>query len=29
MGLAVSPRDAQPPITKAVPNNLDDLDVPF
>ena len=29
LGLAVSPRDAQPPASKPMPNNLDDLDVPF
>ena len=29
MGLAVSPRDAQPPASKPVPKNLDDSDIPF
>ena len=29
LGLAVSPRDAQPPASKPLPKNLDDLDVPF
>jgi hypothetical protein len=31
MGLAVSPRDAQPPASKPLPKNLDDSssDIPF
>ena len=29
MGLAVSPKDAQPPTSKPVPKNLDDSDFPF
>ena len=29
LGLAVSPRDAQPPTSKPVPKNLDDSDFPF
>ena len=29
MGLAVSPRDVQPPASKPVPKNLDDSDFPF
>ena len=29
LGLAVSPRDAQPPSSKPVPKNLDDSDFPF
>ena len=29
MGLAVSPRDAQPPASKPMPNNLDDDSIPF
>ena len=29
MGLAVSPKDAQPSTSKPAPKNLDDLDVPF
>jgi hypothetical protein len=29
MGLAVSPRDAQPPANKPVAKNLDDSDIPF
>lgn len=29
LGLAVSPRDAQPPASKPVPKNLDDSDFPF
>lgn len=29
LGLAVSPRDAQPPASKPVPKNLDDSDIPF
>jgi hypothetical protein len=29
MGLAVSPRDAQPPASKPVPKNLEDSDIPF
>ena len=29
MGLAVSPRDAQPPASKPVPKSFDDSDVPF
>ena len=29
MGLAVSPRDAQPPASKPVPKNLDDDSIPF
>jgi hypothetical protein len=29
MGLAVSPRDAQPPASKPMPKNLDDSDIPF
>jgi hypothetical protein len=29
MGLAVSPRDAQPPASKPLPKNLDDDLIPF
>jgi hypothetical protein len=29
MGLAVSPRDAQPPATRPAPSNLKDDDIPF
>jgi hypothetical protein len=29
MGLAVSPRDAQPPASKPVASNLKDDDIPF
>jgi len=29
LGLAVSPRDAQPPVTKPIPKNLDDDLIPF
>ena len=29
MGLAVSPRDAQPPASKPTPKNLEDSDIPF
>ena len=29
LGLAVSPRDAQPPASKPIPKNLDDSDIPF
>jgi hypothetical protein len=29
MGLAVSPRDAQPPASKPMPKNLDDDSIPF
>ena len=29
MGLAVSPRDAQPPASKPLPKNLDDDSIPF
>jgi hypothetical protein len=29
LGLAVSPRDAQPPASKPVAKNLDDSDIPF
>jgi hypothetical protein len=29
MGLAVSPKDAQPPTSKPVPSNLKDDDIPF
>lgn len=29
LGLAVSPRDAQPPASKPVPKNLDDDLIPF
>jgi hypothetical protein len=29
MGLAVSPRDAQPPVNKSVAKNLEDSDIPF
>ena len=29
MGLAVSPRDAQPPASKPMPKNLDDDLIPF
>lgn len=29
MGLAVSPKDAQPPASKPVPKNLDDDSIPF
>ena len=29
MGLAVSPRDAQPPASKPIPKSFDDSDVPF
>lgn len=29
MGLAVSPKDAQPPASKPVPKNLEDSDIPF
>jgi len=29
MGLAVSPRDAQPPVSKPLPKNLDDDLIPF
>ena len=29
MGLAVSPKDAQPPVGKPVPSNLKDDDIPF
>jgi hypothetical protein len=29
LGLAVSPRDAQPPASKPTPKNLEDSDIPF
>ena len=29
MGLAVSPKDAQPPASKPIPSNLKDDDIPF
>jgi hypothetical protein len=29
MGLAVSPKDAQPPVGKPVAKNLEDSDIPF
>ena len=29
MGLAVSPKDAQPPASKPMPKNLDDDSIPF
>jgi len=29
MGLAVSPRDAQPPASKPLPKDLEDSDIPF
>jgi len=29
MGLAVSPRDAQPPASKPMPKNFDDDSIPF
>ena len=29
LGLAVSPKDAQPPASKPLPKNLDDSDFPF
>ena len=29
MGLAVSPRDAQPPASKPMPKDLEDSDIPF
>lgn len=29
MGLAVSPRDAQPPASKPLPKNIEDSDIPF
>ena len=29
MGLAVSPRDAQPPASRPMPKNLEDSDIPF
>lgn len=29
LGLAVSPRDAQPPASKPMPKNLEDSDIPF
>jgi hypothetical protein len=29
MGLAVSPKDGQPPASKPVPSNLKDDDIPF
>ena len=29
MGLAVSPKDAQPPASKPLPKNLEDSDIPF
>jgi hypothetical protein len=29
MGLAVSPRDAQPPASKPLPKNLEDDSIPF
>lgn len=29
MGLAVSPKDAQPPASKPAPKNLEDSDIPF
>ena len=29
MGLAVSPKDAQPPASKPMPKNLEDSDIPF
>jgi len=29
MGLAVSPKDGQPPANKLVPSNLDDSEIPF
>jgi hypothetical protein len=29
LGLAVSPRDAQPPASKPLPKNLEDSDIPF
>jgi hypothetical protein len=29
MGLAVSPRDAQPPASKPMSRNLEDSDIPF
>jgi len=29
MGLAVSPKDGQPPASKPIPSNLKDDDIPF
>lgn len=29
MGLAVTPRDEQPPASKPAPKNLEDSDIPF
>ena len=29
MGLAVSPKDEQPPASKPAPKNLEDSDIPF
>jgi hypothetical protein len=29
MGLALTPRDEQPPASKPMPKNLDDSDIPF
>jgi len=29
MGLAVSPRDAQPPASKPLPKDLEDSEIPF
>jgi hypothetical protein len=29
MGLAVSPKDAQPPASKSAPKNIEDSDIPF
>ena len=29
MGLALSPKDAQPPASKPAPKNLEDSDIPF
>ena len=29
MGLAVTPRDEQPPASKPTPKNLEDSDIPF
>lgn len=29
MGLALSPKDGQPPASKPAPKNLEDMDIPF
>jgi len=29
MGLAVSPKDGQPPVGKPLPKDLEDSDIPF